>query len=526
MTDWRALAYKQDGRGRQRVLRMIYEIATFQALRDQLRCKEIWVVGADRWRNPDEDLPSDFQQRRGEHYKALQKPLDPAEFIDEVRTEMQAELAALHEALPGLPFLEITDRGKQGAIKLTPLKAQPDPPNLNALKRDMRSRWGMVALIDMLKESILRTGCLEIVSDLARGARLSPETLAQRLMLAIYGYGTNIGIRGVAAGDHGHSEDDLRYVRRRFLTPELVRSLAIEIANATFAARDPGIWGQASTTVASDSKHIGALDQNLLTEWHARYRKPGVLIYWHVEKKSVAIHSQLISCSAMEVAAMIDGAMRHGTTMDVEGNYTDTHGQSWVAFGITRLLGFLLLPRIKGLNRTKLYQAERGDRALYPGLVPALTRPIRWDRIAEQYDQMIKYATAIRTRTAQTEAILRRFMQANAIHPTYQAMIELGRAQKTIFLCRYLRDRQLQHEVQEGLNVVEGWHRGVRLIFFGGGGDIPSNRRDEQELSVLCLRRAAGRDGVHQHAHAPRHPPSRPPGRTASPPRTSAGSPH
>jgi TnpA family transposase len=346
----------------------------------------------------------------------------------------------------------------------------------------------MVALIDMLKESILRTGCLEIVSNLARGARLSPETLAERLMLAVYGYGTNIGIRGVAAGDHGHSEDDLRYVCRRFLTPELVRSLAIEIANATFAARDPGIWGQASTTVASDSKHIGALDQNLLTEWHARYRKPGVLIYWHVEKKSVAIHSQLISCSAMEVAAMIDGAMRHGTTMDVEGNYTDTHGQSWIAFGITRLLGFLLLPRIKGLNRTKLYQAERGDRALYPGLVPALTRPIRWDRIAEQYDQMIKYATAIRTRTAQTEAILRRFMQANAIHPTYQAMIELGRAQKTIFLCRYLRDRELQREVQEGLNVVEGWHRGVRLIFFGGGGDIPSNRRDERELSVLCLR--------------------------------------
>ena len=99
--DWRALAYKQDGRGRERVVRQIYEIATFQALRDQLRCKEIWVLGADRWRNPDEDLPQDFEQRRGEHYKALQKPLDPAEFIDEVRSEMQAELQSLHEALPG-----------------------------------------------------------------------------------------------------------------------------------------------------------------------------------------------------------------------------------------------------------------------------------------------------------------------------------------------------------------------------------------------------------------------------------------
>ena len=74
---------------------MVYEVATFQALRDALRCKEIWVVGADRWRNPDEDLPADFEQRRVEHYRELRKPLDPAEFIDELRAEMSGELRAL-----------------------------------------------------------------------------------------------------------------------------------------------------------------------------------------------------------------------------------------------------------------------------------------------------------------------------------------------------------------------------------------------------------------------------------------------
>jgi hypothetical protein len=79
--DWRELAYRTDGRGHERVVRMVYEIATFQALREQLRCKEIWVLGAEKWRNPDEDLPVDFEQRRGEHYAALRKPLDPSEFI-------------------------------------------------------------------------------------------------------------------------------------------------------------------------------------------------------------------------------------------------------------------------------------------------------------------------------------------------------------------------------------------------------------------------------------------------------------
>ena len=70
--------------------------------------------------------------------------------------------------------------------------------------------------------------------------------------------------------------------------------MAVEIANATFAARHQAIWGTGSTAVASDSTHFGAFDQNIFTEWHARYRGRGVLIYWHVERKSMAIHSQLI----------------------------------------------------------------------------------------------------------------------------------------------------------------------------------------------------------------------------------------
>ena len=73
----------------------------------------------------------------------------------------------------------------------------------------------------------------------------------------------------------------------------------------------------------------------------------------------MAIHSQLIDCSASEVAAMIEGAIRHGTTMKVEGNYVDSHGQSEIGFGITRLLGFDLLPRIKRINKVKLYRPGR-----------------------------------------------------------------------------------------------------------------------------------------------------------------------
>ena len=483
---WADLVYREDTRGRRRVVRMVYEVVTFQALREQLRCKEVWVVGSGRWRDPDEDLPADFEARRAEHYGELRKPRDPEVFIGELRAEMTRELTDLDTTIADLDWVTIAER-KAGAIKFTAPDASPEPRNLRQVKNEVARRWDVVPLIDMLKEAVLRTGCLARITAVTGGGTLAPEVLAERLMLAIYAYGTNTGIRSVAGGAHGHTEEEIRYVRRRYLTLEAARQIAVEIANATFAARDTGLWGAGSTAVASDSTHFRAWDQNLFTEWHSRYGGRGILVYWHVERGSVVVHSQTLRASASEVAAMVEGAIRHGTTMSVEGNYVDSHGQSEIGFGVTRLLNVDLLPRIKQINRVKLYRPAAGEPDAYANLAPAMTRPIRWDVIANNYDQVIKYATAIRTGTASTEAILSRFTRA-ASHPAYQAMLEIGRAQRTCFVARYLRDRQLQREIEEGLNVVESWNAANAVIYYGKGGEISTNHREEAEMAALCLR--------------------------------------
>ncbi|MGW4720883.1 Tn3 family transposase [Nocardia sp. NPDC004260] len=58
----------------------------------------------------------------------------------------------------------------------------------------------------------------------------------------------------------------------------------------------------------------------------------------------------------------------------------DSHGQSEIGFGVTRLLGFDLLPRIKRIKRCKLYRPAAGEPDLWPGLKPAMTRPIASSR--------------------------------------------------------------------------------------------------------------------------------------------------
>jgi TnpA family transposase len=218
-----------------------------------------------------------------------------------------------------------------------------------------------------------------------------------------------------------------------------------------------------------------------------RYGGRGVMIYWHVERRSTCIYSQLKTCSSSEVAAMIEGVLRHCTEMEVEKNYVDSHGQSEVAFAFCRLLGFELLPRLKAIHSQRLYRPESGQPEAFPKLQPVLTRPIDWELIQQQYDQMVKYATALRLGTAAPEDILRRFTRNNVQHPTYRALAELGKARKTTFLCRYLHSLPLRREIHEGLNVVENWNSANGFILYGRGGEIATNRAEDQEITMLSL---------------------------------------
>ena len=152
---WHDVVMETDPQGRSRVNRISYELCVFQALRERLRCKEMWVVGADRYRNPDDDVPTDFVQQRPTYYATLRLPTDAEVFVQQVQQEMREELGALDRTVLSNPDVSILEKAG-GWIKLSPLLPQPEPTNLVALKEEITRRWPMTSLLDILKETDLR----------------------------------------------------------------------------------------------------------------------------------------------------------------------------------------------------------------------------------------------------------------------------------------------------------------------------------------------------------------------------------
>jgi TnpA family transposase len=486
-SSWMSFVVEKDDDEKTRVNRVAYEICVLKALRDQLRCREIWVIGSRRYRNPDEDLPQDFDAKRETYYAELSIPINPTEFTASLREEMQNALQMFNDGLPSNQKVKIISKKKRAWIKVSPLDAQPEPENTGKIKAVVGRRWPMTSLLDMLKETDMRTHFSECFHSPTAYERLDPVTLQRRLLFCLYGMGTNTGLKRIASGQDIDGYKELLYVRHRFVSVPQLRQAIAKVVNATLAVRLPHIWGEATTSCAADSKQFQSWDHNLLTEWHLRYGGRGVMVYWHVDKNSCCIYSQLKRVSSSEASAMIQGVIRHCTEMRVKQQFVDSHGQTEVAFAFCRLLGFELMPRLKNIHKQKLYRHDASQSDAFSELQEILSSPIKWELIDQELDAMVKHIIALKMGMADAESLLRRFTRTNIQHPTYKAFSELGKVIKTIFLCKYLHNEQIRREIHEGLNVVESWNSANDFIMIGKGGELTSNRQEDQEISLLCL---------------------------------------
>ena len=130
-------------------------------------------------------------------------------------------------------------------IRVPKLGKQPEPATLAALKREIIRRWGVVDLLDVLKEVDYLTGFTDELTTVATRENLPRERVRRRLLLTLFALGTNMGIAKIAAaGEHGETEHTLRRTRQTHINRDNLRRAIIRVVNATLAAPRSALVGQ------------------------------------------------------------------------------------------------------------------------------------------------------------------------------------------------------------------------------------------------------------------------------------------
>jgi hypothetical protein len=368
------------------VERIPYELCVLTALREAIRRREIWVVGAARWRDPESDLPPDFELNRDVHYAAIWQPLEATAFVDELRTRLGQALMQLAGAMKsGQAGVHIVRRRGEPWVSVPRLESLPEPTGLEGLKAEVVQRYGMIDLLDVLKEADHLTDLTTDFSSVATRETIPREVLRRRLLLVLFSLGTNMGIRRiVATGEHGESEAALRHVRRHFVTRDNLRRAIARLVNATLTARDPGWWG-AGTACAPDFQALWGLGfQPAHGVACPRWRSRGDNLL------APRAQERLHPLAVEELLGQRGGGDAGGTPSPLHRRRDrgQLRGQPRGQPNRVRLhppARFRLLPRLKNIGAIQLYRPD--DEASYPGLEAVLRRPARRAEVSKLIDQ-------------------------------------------------------------------------------------------------------------------------------------------
>ncbi len=164
-----------------------------------------------RYYEADKEVPIDGVLRSGWREILLEKDSKGIERINRINYEISV-LQALRERLR-------------------------EPTNLLRLKAELGWRWPTTSLLDILKETALRTEFTEHFKTVASREILDRVTLQKRLLLCLYGLGTNTGLKRLSAAAPGTLHQDLRYVQRRFINKDQLRDAIASVVNAIFRVR-------------------------------------------------------------------------------------------------------------------------------------------------------------------------------------------------------------------------------------------------------------------------------------------------
>lgn len=477
--EWRKLVIeKSPAFGTPVIHRRYFELAVMYQLRDELKNGDLFVPRGEKFDDFRESLVDNatLDLELPEFAETSSFPIDGKQFTLQLQQELTRVARAVDARLPVNEHVEIVD----GMVCLTKLKRAPLAEGVEQLDLMINERLVPTSIVDVIVETVKWLHLEKHFKPLS-GEQPKLDDLLRRVVTTIFCYGCNLGPTQTARSIRHFTRRQIAWLDLKFVTEDTILSAVEDVINAYNRFELPTCWG-AGTSASADGKQWRMYDQNLVSQYHIRYGGYGGIGYYHVSDKYIALYSRFISCSAYEAHYILDGLMENNSDVKPLNLHGDTHAQNYVVFGMAHLLGINLMPRIRQLKKLNMFRPARNTK--YKHLNAVFAGLVDWALIERHWREMLRLAVSVKLGKVSASTILRRFGNTNHKNKLFYAVVELGKAVRTIFLLRYIDEVELRRMISAATNKSEEFNAFLSWVFFGNMGVIEENVRHEQQKLV------------------------------------------
>jgi TnpA family transposase len=443
--------------------RRALEVCVFVYLADALQTGDLYIVGAETFADyRTQLLPwAECEARLPAYCAALGIPERGQDFAAALKAELTTLAAAVDGDFPANSELSVDP---DGTPHLKQLATTERPAGLAEFEQEIRARMPERHLLDILKYA-------EYWSRYTRhfgppsGSDPKLSQAVQRYLFTVFGYGCNLGPGQTARHAPAVAAQALRRINAQHINANKLEAAMVDVIDQYARFPLPRHWGSGHAAVA-DGTHVRLRENNLLGSQHIRYGAYGGIAYHHIADSYVALFTSFIPCGVWEAVHILDGLLKNRSEIQPDTLHADTQGQSEPVFGLCRLLGIKLMPRMRGLSDAIFY---RPDKSIHYEHIDALfTGDADWDLIATHMRDMIQVVLSIQAGRVLPSMLLRKLGTYNRRSLLYRAFRELGRVERTLFLLRYISNTEVRRIIRAETTKIETYNDFLDWVSFGG----------------------------------------------------------
>lgn len=462
-----------------RLHRAYLELAVLTQVENDLKSGDLFIPDGERYDDYREQLVDDatldkelvsFGEQAG--FSA-----DAERFVADLKQRLTEEAERVDQRIPKNPNASITAAGR---LKLGRPPRRPVPSKaVRDLDAQIRARMPQTGILDVLLDA---TRWLELPKLFRHvsGTRSRLDMPELRVVTSLACYGCLLGPTQTARSIRGLTRKQIAWLNLKYVDEKSLQRAIEKATNKYNEYELPSYWGNGKT-VSADGTKWALHPENPIAEYRIKYGGYGGMAYYHVSDKYIALISHFHPCGVYEGAHILDVLMNQ-SDIQPDTIHGDTHAQSFPIFGLAYVLGFELMPRIRGVTDLPLFAPDRRSR--YDSLQSLFRGTVDWKLIQTHFRDIMRIAISIKLGKLTPSSILRRLGTYSRSNKVSRALRELGRALRTIFLLKYFDSLDLRKVIHAATNKNEAYNQFVKTLGFGNGGVIQENLRHEQ-LKVI-----------------------------------------